>query len=146
MKESSTSSSTRPEFEAARIKCHLSKWSGEIGRCQWCNEPLGSGRRSWCSNRCGRAWAREHVWRDARSWAKKKAKYHCVRDGCSAARLDCEVNHILPRNGGGYGPGCHHHQLPDASGVGGLEVLCRSHHAEVTAAQARARAAARRVP
>jgi hypothetical protein len=32
---------------------------------------------------------------------------------------------------------------PDAKGRGGLEVLCRAHHAEITAAQATARAAAR---
>jgi hypothetical protein len=49
----------------------------------------------------------------------------------------------LARNGGGYGPGCHHHLSPDQNGVGGLEVLCRAHHAQVTAAQAKARAAAR---
>jgi len=53
------------------------------------------------------------------------------------------VNHISARNGGGYGPGCHHHLNPDKNGVGGLEVLCRAHHAKVTAAQAKARAAAR---
>jgi hypothetical protein len=47
-------------------------------------------------------------------------------------------------NGLGYGPGCHHHSKPDAQGEGGLEVLCRAHHAEITAAQATARAVARR--
>jgi hypothetical protein len=54
------------------------------------------------------------------------------------------VNHITPRNGDGYGPGCHHHLDADAHGVGGLEVLCRAHHREVTSAQARERAALRR--
>jgi hypothetical protein len=53
------------------------------------------------------------------------------------------VNHINPRNGAGYGPGCHHHLNPDKKGVGGLEVLCHAHHAEVTAAQAKERAAKR---
>jgi len=53
------------------------------------------------------------------------------------------VNHINPRNGAGYGPGCHHHLNPDQYGVGGLEVLCHAHHAEVTAAQAKERAAKR---
>jgi hypothetical protein len=32
---------------------------------------------------------------------------------------------------------------PDHHGVGGLEVLCHAHHAEVTAAQAKERAAKR---
>jgi hypothetical protein len=32
---------------------------------------------------------------------------------------------------------------PDATGRGGLEVLCHAHHAEITAAQATARATAR---
>jgi hypothetical protein len=32
---------------------------------------------------------------------------------------------------------------PDKNGVGGLEVLCHAHHAQVTAAQAKARAAVR---
>jgi hypothetical protein len=32
---------------------------------------------------------------------------------------------------------------PDRHGVGGLEVLCHAHHAEVTAAQAKERAAKR---
>ncbi|MFM9002785.1 MAG: hypothetical protein ACKOKA_04105, partial [Acidimicrobiaceae bacterium] len=41
------------------------------------------------------------------------------------------------------GPGCHHHLNPDRHGVGGLEVLCHAHHAEVTAAQAKERAAKR---
>jgi len=34
---------------------------------------------------------------------------------------------------------------PDQNGVGGLEVLCRAHHAKVTAAQAKARAQARQI-
>jgi hypothetical protein len=34
---------------------------------------------------------------------------------------------------------------PDATGRGGLEVLCHAHHAEITAAQATARAANRAI-
>ncbi|NBW92235.1 MAG: hypothetical protein EBR53_07245, partial [Actinobacteria bacterium] len=41
------------------------------------------------------------------------------------------MNHIRALNGLGYGPGCHHHSKPDANGEGGLEVLCRAHHAEI---------------
>ena len=128
-----------------RVTCPLSKWMGEPGRCQWCNEPLDrTRRRTWCSEKCGRAWQREHVWRFARSSAKRRAKYRCIRSECTAARRDCEVNHLEPRDGKGYAPGCHHHLLPDLTGRGGLEVLCHEHHAQVTAAQATARALLRR--
>ena len=133
-----------PPLVAERITCVLSQWTGEIGRCHWCNEVItGKRRRTWCSDSCGRAWQREHIWRFARSAAKRRAKYRCTKPGCTAERRDCEVNHIQALNGLGYGPGCHHHSKADAHG-GGLEVLCRAHHAEITAAQATARAAARR--
>ena len=127
-----------------RISCPLGAWSGEPGRCQLCNQLIESTRRrTWCSNKCAREWQRNHIWRFARSAAKRRAKYHCQQQGCTAERRDCEVNHISARNGGGYGPGCHHHLSPDQNGVGGLEVLCRAHHAKITAAQAKARAQAR---
>lgn len=133
-------------YEQERLNCTLSAWTGTPGNCQWCDQPLADARRrSWCSNRCARAWEREHVWRHARAAAKRRAKYHCEREACLAERLDCEVNHLTPRDGAGYGPGCHHHQRPDDSGTGGLEVLCRRHHAEVTAAQATTRAARRKL-
>lgn len=129
-----------------RISCPLGKWSGEPGRCQLCNQLIASTRRrTWCSNKCAREWQRNHIWRFARSAAKRRAKYRCQQQACTAERRDCEVNHISARNGGGYGPGCHHHLSPDQNGVGGLEVLCRAHHAQVTAAQARARAQSRRI-
>ena len=127
-----------------RISCPLGAWSGEPGRCQLCNQLIESTRRrTWCSNKCAREWQRNHIWRFARSAAKRRAKYQCQQQGCTAERRDCEVNHISARNGGGYGPGCHHHLNPDKNGVGGLEVLCRAHHAKITAAQAKARAQAR---
>ncbi len=129
-----------------RISCPLGQWNGEPGRCQLCNQLIESTRRrTWCSNKCAREWQRNHIWRFARSAAKRRAKYRCQQQGCTAERRDCEVNHISARDGGGYGPGCHHHLNPDKNGVGGLEVLCRAHHAKVTAAQARARAELRRV-
>ena len=129
-----------------RISCPLGQWNGEPGRCQLCNQLIESTRRrTWCSNKCAREWQRNHIWRFARSAAKRRAKYRCQQQGCTAERHDCEVNHISARDGGGYGPGCHHHLNPDKNGVGGLEVLCRAHHAQVTAAQARARAELRRV-
>ena len=135
----------RSPLERERITCSLSAWQGESGRCQWCNVPIESARRrTWCGNSCARAYQRNHIWRFARSAAKRRAKYFCERDGCSAQRRDCEVNHRTARDGGGYGPGCHHHLSPDQNGLGGLEVLCRAHHREVTTAQAKVRAAKRR--
>ena len=134
-----------PPLVAQRITCVLSQWAAEIGRCHCCNELITrKRRRTWCSDACGRAWQREHIWRFARSAAKRRAKYRCSTPGCTAERRDCEVNHISPLNGIGYGPGCHHHSQPDLEGHGGLEVLCRAHHAQITAAQATARAQARR--
>ncbi len=132
-------------LERDRITCALSAWRGDAGRCQWCNAVIESPRRrTWCSNTCARAWQRNHIWRFARAAAKRRAKYHCQRPDCTAQRRDCEVNHIAARNGGGYGPGCHHHLDADINGLGGLEVLCRAHHREVTTAQAKERAALRR--
>lgn len=132
-------------LELGRVACALSAWRGAPGRCQWCDGEIPPGRRrTWCDAACGRAWQRNHVWRFARSAARRRARYRCERPGCDAERRDCEVNHRTPRDGAGYGVGCHHHLAPGADGAGGLEVLCRAHHAEVTAAQARARAEARR--
>jgi hypothetical protein len=39
-------------------------------------------------------------------------------------RIDCqvEVHHLVAREGGGYGAGCHHH-------LDGLATLCHRHHA-----------------
>ena len=132
-------------LERERITCALSAWRGDPGMCQWCNADIDSPRRrTWCSDTCGRAWQRHHIWRFARAAAKRRAKYYCQRPGCTAQRRDCEVNHKAARNGGGYGPGCHHHLDPDQNGLGGLEVLCRAHHREITTAQAKERAALRR--
>ena len=128
-----------------RISCPLGAWTGEPGHCQCCNKLIETTRRrTWCSDKCARAWQRNHIWRFARSAAKRRAKYRCVRPGCTAKRRDCEVNHLAAREGGGYGPGCHHHLDPDIKGIGGLEVLCRVHHAIITSTQATARAASRR--
>lgn len=132
-------------LEQERIGCSLSAWQGKPGNCQWCNSEITSvRRRTWCSDACGRVYQRNHIWRFARAAAKRRAKYFCERPRCSAQRRDCEVNHRTAREGGGYGPGCHHHLLPDNDDRGGLEVLCRAHHREVTTAQAKLRALRRR--
>lgn len=133
-----------------RIPCALTSWDGSAGHCNWCNTAIpGGGRKVWCRDQCRRLWERNHVWRRARIFARRRAGYRCTRPGCDAERGDIEINHITPINGSGYGPGCKHHQDPSvdpATGetVGGLEGLCRRHHREVTTAQAAARAQARR--
>jgi hypothetical protein len=122
-----------------RVPCELTAWTGDPGRCNWCNKaiPAGGRRTVWCRDLCRTQWERNHIWRRARIFARRRAKYRCSRPGCTAAHRDIEINHIDPRNGEGYGPGCGHHQS-------NLEGLCRAHHREVTSAQASARAAARR--
>lgn len=45
---------------------------------------------------------------------------------------ELEVNHIIPREGRGYGAGCHHH-------LANLEVLCHQCHLGVTNLQVRSR-------
>jgi len=57
--------------------------------------------------------------------------------------MDLEIHHITARVGGGYGPGCHHHQAPSPDGTGGLEALCHAHHVAVTNAQRADRLAAK---
>lgn len=46
--------------------------------------------------------------------------------------LPLEVDHIDPRWGEGYWPGCHHHLEPGPDGRGGLRVLCRACHVRRT--------------
>lgn len=134
-----------------RTPCALTAWDGSSGRCNWCNTvlPVGGRRKVWCRDQCRRVWERNHIWRRARIFARRRAAYRCTRPACDAERGDIEINHITPLNGSGYGPGCKHHQDPTTDPVtgettGGLEGLCRRHHQEVTSAQAAARAQARR--
>jgi hypothetical protein len=62
------------------------------------------------------------VWRRARAYAKRKTKYMCIVEECEVGgRGTLDVHHVVPRNGEGYGVGCHHHQS-------GLQVLCKAHH------------------
>ncbi|MCU1676500.1 MAG: hypothetical protein JWM93_1258 [Frankiales bacterium] len=125
---------------AARMRaaCPLSAWSGEPGLCGWCNNPISPGpRTAWCADKCRRAFQRNHVWTIARANARRRAKYTCSRPGCDAGRPHLEINHIDPRNGGGYADGCAHH-------ADNLEALCREHHVAVTNEQRAARLAAHR--
>jgi 5-methylcytosine-specific restriction endonuclease McrA len=71
-----------------------------------------------------------HAWTNARAEAVRRAKGRCRKCG-SSTKL--EVNHVIPRIGKGYGPGCHHHQA-------NLETLCHNCHVKVTNQQRYARA------
>lgn len=83
------------------------------------------GRRTvYCSDKCRRAFEREHFWPRARATARRRGLRSCI-NGCEGR---IEVNHIAPLVGAGYGPSCSHHQA-------NLELLCATCHREVTALQ-----------
>jgi 5-methylcytosine-specific restriction endonuclease McrA len=67
-----------------------------------------------------------YVWRQVdRAWHDRQRAF-------AATHRQLEVNHIVPRNGGGYGKGCHHH-------LSNLETLCHPCHVAVTNEQRKAR-------
>ena len=105
------------------------------GTCGACGTPL-TGRNHWfCRSpahddaSCRLRYLRNHHWGDARRAARRRDGEQCRRCGSTQ---NLEVNHMTPRNGRGYQPGCHNHQ-------DNLETLCRPHHVETTTAQRRAR-------
>lgn len=120
---------TAARTREVKIACELSTWTGEGGKCHWCNTPLTGRQRSWCSVACRRAFERNHVWSRARAAARRRDKYTCRSCG---ATEHLEVNHTDPVNGNGYGMSCKHHQDK-------LETLCHDCHVPVTNAQAAAR-------
>lgn len=123
------------------------------GRCDSCSRRLPPRRRRWCSNHCATriytAIARQHEWTSARAAAVKRDKYRCRRCRVTQSQLvlgctchtygtcqhQLEVNHIEPRNGQGYGKGCHHH-------LDNLETLCHNCHVVETKRQRNMRIAA----
>ncbi|MDP3063781.1 MAG: HNH endonuclease [Chloroflexota bacterium] len=114
----------------------------EPGTCGACGRPLMGRHRWFCPTPRGKAdlpgescrdrYAVNHFWGEARAEALRRAGGKCSRCGEEVKSElpygGLEVNHIVPRNGGGYGPGCWHHQ-------DNLEPLCHQGHQEVTAAQ-----------
>ena len=112
-------------MQQLRLGCPLSAWTGEPGHCQWCNKEMPQGRRTvYCSDKCRRAFEREHLWPRARATARRRGGRACI-NGCEGR---IEVNHIEPLVGAGYGPSCYHHQT-------NLELLCTTCHREVTLQQ-----------
>lgn len=115
--------------------CELAFGDNPDRLCGWCGKPLEGRRRRWCSTPCSWGWAENHVWGNARGAARKRDGDACVicqvRHGYNMTDRSwttLEVNHILPRKGGGYENGCHHH-------LDGLETLCHEHHLDVTKVQ-----------
>jgi 5-methylcytosine-specific restriction endonuclease McrA len=102
------------------------------GLCDRCGAPLTGRRTRWCSYSCEVEYRQNHDWSLARKAARKRDGYRCVRCG-STEQLEC--NHMIPREGRGYGWGCHNHlEL--------LETLCHVDHVLVTREQVAARALA----
>ncbi len=116
----------------------------EPGTCGACGAPL-VGRNHWfCPSRrganddCGHRYKINHFWTEARREALRRAGHRCKNDHADEGELSPdhssarEVNHVVPREGLGYGNGCHHHQ-------DGLEVLCHKDHVAETTRQIRDR-------
>ena len=95
------------------------------GRNLWfCKTPQGGQYGESCRGR----YARNHFWQEARDAAVRRDSSKCRRCGSPGTRHTLEVNHIEPRNGQGYGIGCHNHQ-------DNLETLCHDCHLTTTAEQ-----------
>lgn len=122
-----------------RKECTLTVWSGDSGFCQVCNVELPSGRRTvFCSPKCSRWFEVNHVWRRARTAARRRDKYSCTSCGVHKTVEGVDVDHREPVNGVNYNvPSCLHHQE-------NLQTLCKTHHKEKTASEASARAAERK--
>ena len=103
--------------------------------CDGCGVGLTGYARRWCSEACSDRWWGNHAWGFARPFAIKRAGgYHeATCDQCGKrVGWSAEVNHVEPRNGAGYGAGCHHHQT-------NLQVLCHGCHVAETTRQTRER-------
>lgn len=122
------------------------------GGCAWCGAALPARRRTWCSDRCGRAFWTNHWWSLARQAAKRRDRYRCRRCGAEAPKRPTrrshpvegayksalrawraarktermEVNHRVPCNGKHGTVSCDHH-------LDNLETLCVGCHKLYTA-------------
>jgi 5-methylcytosine-specific restriction endonuclease McrA len=110
------------------------------GKCGWCAAALTGRRTRWCSNECRDTYLGDHFWTWARAAAIDRARFGTWEQGlglplcdqCGVPTTAPEVNHVVPRDGAGYGDGCHHHQT-------NLQVLCHSCHVAETVRQRRER-------
>ena len=77
-------------------------------------------------NSCRLIYLRNHLWTYARTAAKKRDIFRCVKCG---SREELEVNHITPLGDGSYGKmSCRHHQ-------DNLETVCHTCHVTITRQQ-----------
>ena len=122
-----------------RKKCKLTLWNGEPNVCQVCNSVIIDGRRKvYCSAKCSKWFEANHVWRRARTAARRRDKYSCTVCGVHKNVTPIDVDHREPINGMNYNiPSCMHHQ-------DNLQTLCKVHHKEKTADEASLRAAKRK--
>ena len=107
--------------------CPYSETDIQKGLCRRCGKALPKYKRKWCSEECALLYYRNHNWSVARRAALTRDGHQCVRLSCGSV-LNLEVNHIIPRLGQGYLPGCHNH-------LDNLETLCHDCHLAVTARQ-----------
>ena len=121
-----------------------------VTRQHWfCPSPPGfRNPQGYNPDSCRYLYLINHIWGYARDVAIKRDGGKCRRCGGDAEErtpyagrggrvlyhtiVAAEVNHIVPREGAGYGNGCHNHQ-------DGLETLCHKCHVETTTQQGRAR-------
>jgi hypothetical protein len=139
-----------PKSAALLRSCTDATLGGE-GRCGWCGELRPARRRTWCSERCATRFWTNHWWSLARSAAKRRDKYRCVRCGFALPKRPSrkaystetayrtsmrawrarrklerlEVNHIVPALGAHRTLSCVHH-------LTNLETLCGPCHLAFT--------------
>jgi len=112
------------------------------GECVWCAGALPGRRLRWCGKPCIDAYQLNHEWSAARLHAVIRASFRPAEgwtvwtycDQCGKRTSAPEVNHVDPRRGRGYDPGCWNHQT-------NLQVLCHACHVAETNQQRRARTA-----
>jgi len=139
-----------PQSAALLRTCSQAAGARE-GGCAWCGNDRPARRRSWCSDRCATRFWTNHWWSLARSAAKRRDKYRCVRCGHALAKRPgrtvykreadyraamrawrntrkserLEVNHIVPALGAHRTLSCLHH-------IDNLETLCAPCHLAFT--------------
>lgn len=132
------------------------RWSGDLGRCRFCDSTLTGRRRTWCSSECQDTYADNHFWTQAPPARIALDGYRCVRCGDGPGHpppnpfyisqfttqqkalrqhVPLEVHHLYPigrvlsRYGTSSTPsGCHNH-------LSLLVTLCRSCHLRETKAE-----------
>ena len=125
----------RPRYTmdaAASVAPNCPMITPKEGHCWRCGDPLPRGRRKWCGDVCGRWYGDQHDWTSARKLVRRRDRWTCRHCGVRPPRGGIEVNHIVPRGGGGYRFGCWNHH-------DNLETLCHDCHVRATNLQRLAR-------